>query len=395
MEDMKDAFITGIDVKKVRNIRDLKISLDENERKNLIITGKNGCGKTSLLEAMRAFVIQQTREGFSNDPQSLNNPNLQKERDKLYGEQNLHLSDDNLSLQYNIPIAESRQVHQVVFAYVPADRRMGLAVSNAIEKTEIKGQTLITTDIGQSFLKYMIHLNYQLLAAQNDDDKQRLEKWFSNFRKALKEIYNCQELEFLHDAKELTFKIAMPGFEPFGLNEMADGYSAFLNIVIELLMRMDDSNAVVIYERPAIVFIDEIETHLHVELQKRILPFLTRLFPNVQFIVSTHSPFVITSLENAVVFDLEKRERLDNPMVYSYETIVESYLDTDMYSEKMKNTFMRYKELCFKERNQEENREFLKAKSELELVPPAAKELYYAFRDCEAERKAAKNDKNR
>jgi hypothetical protein len=53
----------------------------------------------------------------------------------------------------------------------------------------------------------------------------------------------------------------------------------------------------------------------------------------------------------------------------------------------MKNTFARYKELCFKERNREENIEFLKAKFELELVPPASKELYFAFQDCEARRK--------
>ena len=211
----------------------------------------------------------------------------------------------------------------------------------------------------------------------------------------MSDIYNCIELELRHDAKELTFKIAMPGYEPFGLNEMADGYSAFLNIVIDLLMRMDDGNAVVNYEQSGIVFVDEIEAHLHVELQKKVLPFLTRLFPNVQFIVSTHSPFVITSLKDAVVFDLEKRERLENPTVYSYETIVESYLDMDMYSEKIKATFERYKELCFKERSREENEEFLKAKTELELVPPAVKELYSAFRECEVKRKATGNGQNR
>lgn len=38
--------------------------------------------------------------------------------------------------------------------------------------------------------------------------------------------------------------------------------------------------------------VDEIETHLHVDLQKKVLPFLISFFPKIQFIVTTHSPFV-------------------------------------------------------------------------------------------------------
>ena len=55
-----------------------------------------------------------------------------------------------------------------------------------------------------------------------------------------------------------------------------------------------------------IVLIDEIETHLHLELQRSILPFLTEMFPNLQFIVTTHSPFVASGLENVVVYEPEK-----------------------------------------------------------------------------------------
>jgi hypothetical protein len=97
---------------------------------------------------------------------------------------------------------------------------------------------------------------------------------------------------------------------------------------------------------------------------------------------------VINSLDNAVVFDLEKREVLENPQRYSYETIVESYLDTDMYSAKMKEIFNTYKKLLdAKERTPEENKIFLRAKTELELVPPASKEIYLAFCQLEAKRK--------
>ena len=116
------------------------------------------------------------------------------------------------------------------------------------------------------------------------------------------------------------------------------------------------------------------------------------MFPNVQFIVATHSPFVMTSLENAIVYDLEKHERLEKPSFYSYDTIVESFLDTSMYSNMMKKYFSRYKELCFKERTPDENIEFLQAKTELEIKSIPSTELYIAFQDLEKRRKAAKND---
>jgi predicted ATP-binding protein involved in virulence len=155
---------------------------------------------------------------------------------------------------------------------------------------------------------------------------------------------------------------------------------------MELLMRFEREGAAVAYDTPAIVLIDEIETHLHVELQKRVLPFLTKLFPKVQFIVSTHSPFVITSLKDAVVYDLENQERLENPGVYSYEAVVEGYLDAGQYSEEMKATFNRYRELCGKERTDAEAVELERLADELRSVPPASKELYLAFHQMEDKR---------
>jgi predicted ATP-binding protein involved in virulence len=172
---------------------------------------------------------------------------------------------------------------------------------------------------------------------------------------------------------------------------MADGYAAFLDIYMELLLRFENTNVDVDYNQQAIVMIDEIEAHLHVELQRRILPFLTEMFPNVQFIVSTHSPFVMTSLNNVIVYDLEKNERLDNPSFYSYDTVVESFLDTSMYSDELIRFFNRYKELCLKNRTPEENDEFLQAKAELEIRAIPSTELYITFHELENKRKAAKH----
>ena len=74
-----------------------------------------------------------------------------------------------------------------------------------------------------------------------------------------------------------------------------------------------------------IVLIDELETHLHIELQKKIFPFLIEFFPRLQFIVTTHSPYILNSIANAKAYDLEKQIELENLSVYSSEDLAEAY----------------------------------------------------------------------
>ena len=363
-----DIFITRIYIDKVRHLEDVLIELSELQRKHLIITGKNGSGKTSLLEAMQDFVANAQDMGVA-----------------------YYMNRKGGTRISFSPVPTS--FSHYIFAYISVKRNV-LSRPRAIKPIQISDKANIAANVSKEFLNYILGLDYQLYGAKSDSNKeleQRLTKWFDNFLAALQNIYDCKDLKLIRDTKNLSFKIDMPGREPFALHEMSDGYAAFLNIIMELLMRLEEVDAVVDYQKSAIVMIDEIETHLHVEMQKRVLPFLTQMFPNVQFIVATHSPFVITSLENAIVFDLETKERLEKPSFYSYDTVVESFLDTSMYSDELKRYFTRYKELCLKERTPEENDEFLRAKAELEIRAIPSTELYIAFQKLEKERKAAKN----
>ena len=56
---MQSIFITKIHIKKVRHLENVEIRLSDTERKHLILTGKNGSGKTSLLQAMSDYVLCQ------------------------------------------------------------------------------------------------------------------------------------------------------------------------------------------------------------------------------------------------------------------------------------------------------------------------------------------------
>ena len=110
------------------------------------------------------------------------------------------------------------------------------------------------------------------------------------------------------------------------------------------------------YNAQGIVLIDELETHLHIELQKKILPFLTKFFPNIQFIVTTHSPYILNSISNAKAYDLEKHVELENLAAFSSDELAEGYFEADEYSDTLKEELERYAQLCSGKKLTEEER---------------------------------------
>ena len=86
-------------------------------------------------------------------------------------------------------------------------------------------------------------------------------------------------------------------------SQLSDGYKIVLVLVLNLVSRILEANgnypditAEKLLECQGVVLIDEVELHLHPSWQQRIIPDLLRTFPNIQFIVSTHSPQVISSV---------------------------------------------------------------------------------------------------
>ena len=162
----------------------------------------------------------------------------------------------------------------------------------------------------------------------------------------LRKIYHDPSLVLDFDIENYRFHILIDGREPFDFNSMSMGYSAVFDIIGDLIMRMESQHR---YDLEGIVLIDEIETHLHVELQKDILPILTELFPNLQFIISTHSPFVLSSAKNAVIYDLENHLLVENGLTnLPYEGIVEGYFGADLLSQELRAKFDEYRELAVK-----------------------------------------------
>lgn len=95
------------------------------------------------------------------------------------------------------------------------------------------------------------------------------------------------------------------------LFQLSSGELALISIFGEIIHQADNNvNNTPLENIKGIVIIDEIEKHLHITLQKEILPKMFALFPNVQFIVSSHSPFLNMGLAtelsgNHMIFDLD------------------------------------------------------------------------------------------
>jgi predicted ATP-binding protein involved in virulence len=86
---------------------------------------------------------------------------------------------------------------------------------------------------------------------------------------------------------------------PYSIEMLSDGYKTSLAMVMDIAIRMVEANpdaGVEALQASGIVLIDEIELHLHPSWQQRIIGDLRKTFPKVQFICTTHSPQVLSTV---------------------------------------------------------------------------------------------------
>ncbi len=117
-----------------------------------------------------------------------------------------------------------------------------------------------------------------------------------------------KEIDFDIDESDLKVWIVVAG-EKLEFNQLPDGLKSIISWISDLLMRMDRvkwENDTPVFDRNFILFLDEIEVHMHPAWQRKILPVVQKLFPNAQIFISTHSPFVVGSVDGAWIHKLVK-----------------------------------------------------------------------------------------
>lgn len=338
-------FIRNIKVNKLFHLNNFNIPISDESCPHLIITGKNGSGKTILLNAISDFlenIMNDTQMHFLRYREWLNlhfkekkkatsqqqimetNQKIeyyQKQIETLYGKVEIEI--ENIA-----DIIDKYQKGDFIITFYQADRKSKMSEPKNPTKPTYNKKGNVRETATNQFLNFLSDLKIQEALARNENqltDADNIRTWFIDFEGLLKQLYQDDNLKLEFNYKDYSFKINTDG-KSFKFTETSDGFAAVLDIVADLILKMqNDSSLVRAYQKQGIVLIDEVETHLHLALQKIIMPILTKVFPNIQFIITTHSPFVLSSMNNAVAFDLEHREIINELTEYSYEALAEGY----------------------------------------------------------------------
>ena len=371
---MEQFYIKEINIRKVRHLQDLRIivSPEEECRRHLILTGNNGSGKTSLLEAIQTYLDSVSKDnepyqsrnvlmlyqGALEQARKRNEQNLilQMEKNISLCEETIEKSTAGVDLEFSNETGEIKSAFDhgnFILAYFGATRAFHSPEPKHVEKTILKDSYGINESTRSIFLSYLLDLKMtQALAIVKKDLKKAedIEEWFDRLQSILRDLYDDPSLLIEFNEETFRFSLIVKDREPFDFNTASDGFSAILDIIIDLILRMQlQDKRVTEFLVPGIVLIDEIENHLHLELQKKVLSILTELFPNIQFIVTTHSPFVLNSIDNATVYDLERHVLVEKGLSgASYSGIVEGYFRLDELSSDLRGKLDEYRALTQK-----------------------------------------------
>ncbi|MFJ5470651.1 AAA family ATPase [Pectobacterium carotovorum] len=135
------------------------------------------------------------------------------------------------------------------------------------------------------------------------------------------------------------------------IEQLSDGYRTTLAMVMDIAARIAEANP--FSDNPlgseGIILIDEVDLHLHPEWQREFLPRLINVFPNMQFIVSTHSPFIIQSVKEGILVDLDKDDISDSPSL-NKELSIEDIAEDVMGMEKVQRSELFNKQVSISDR---------------------------------------------
>jgi predicted ATPase len=316
--------------------------------KNLIITGMNGTGKTSLLRAVfdktDVLIVQKEGSGLAKTKQSL-----------LAWENNLHSSQkgttqyDNtmnlVNMLQNKVDAIEKGLQLVIpdnirFSSLYDDRKAVIcffeerhfseiapaAAAKGLSEEEEDARKQTSQKFGNNLEQHLVNLaNRRQWAKANDNDIEKtreIDDWFTHFERQLKKLFEDESVHLEIDSNTLKYSIIQDSKPPYTFQQLSAGYRAIFDIYAELLMRTEYFK-IIPKVLTGVIFIDEIDSHLHLSLQRLILPFFTESFPKIQFIVTTHSPFVLMSTPDTIVFDLARNEPItDDLSYYTYSAVM-------------------------------------------------------------------------
>ena len=320
--------IASFSIQNFRCIKDLNVDcLDDKGkvRQWTVLLGENNSGKTNVLRALA--LLEMVKHEFSVGAETageksivLYAPLAVKHKDQFVGQENpavkadlLADSGEKFSWQYTDQRVSAEPLESPdrlsVFAYGVSRYPAHTALN---ERESKPYQTLFSTEARLSDLEeWLLKLDY---LSRMDDEKSQNEG-----RKRLDRVRRLLQGNLFPEVRDVTFEASggadsqvVVKFETkdatVRFDQLGFGYQTTLTWLADFCKRMfelypDAENPL---QEEAVVLVDEIDLHLHPKWQRDLVPTLSKIFPNVQFIVTTHSPHVLQSMEDVNLYVLRR-----------------------------------------------------------------------------------------
>ena len=366
-----------------------------------LITGENGTGKTIILDAIRKMILSYYE----------NSRDICRENE-FEVRLNLKYTNDTIEL-----VSKSKNNNSNSLM-VSKGQNQSIDLPQIFGNYNSKGNIWITNywtsktdnqpfNIGSlQFLKpeqYLynsldgIQKNTEVVALityfdylkSSDNPKEKLEGEF--LFEALKKIIKLSliEGEFKYVERKVLMPIVTQNGSEVSLDKLSSGNLYLIQRMISLLGQMysvytlNEIKLENMLLTPGLLMIDEAENHLHPKWQKTFLNSILSIFPNLQIIVTTHSPFIVSSVENARVYVCKSMKDhsilVDETDLYSNkpidEVLASDVFETSPFSESI-TILMKEREEAIK------HNEFQKSE-ELEEKLKAINPQYFSYFDID------------
>lgn len=291
-----DHFIKSFEIKKFYDIQDTGVIEIGKNKQWIFITGENGFGKTTLLKALAVGLSGRSIKKDNVET------NLLPEGDSI---------SVNLSSGKHYKGVKNKGIKNIV-CY--GSSRLQLAQDDKNSSNPI--YSLFETN------SYLLNIE-QYLATWNDKRKiqnkfqKEFETKFTTTKNILLDLLYLADITINEQDNMISYIDKYPDgtsyTKGFTFKDLASGYRNIIAIVGDFIIRLfkanpDNHDA---KQLRGIVIIDEFDLHLHPKWQRRFTELLTKYFPNIQFIVSTHSPIpLLGAPENSVFLKVAKKEHI-------------------------------------------------------------------------------------
>lgn len=187
--------------------------------------------------------------------------------------------------------------------------------------------------------------NGRLVSVDNIGDKLLLERSKENVERILSAIMECQvELSLKYRGSGLE-RVSMgrkgcplPPLVP-SLRALSTGQALLLDMFATIIRYSDQNDinkSIKLEDIKGIVVIDEIDAHLHADLQRKVVPSLIKLFPGVQFIISSHAPLFLLGMQDQFgddgfeVYEMPGCQKISTEEFSEFRAAYSYYEDTRM-----------------------------------------------------------------